>query len=31
MNKYDSGSGWPSFTVPLEPRNVVEKQRPATA
>lgn len=24
-NKYDSGSGWPSFTVPLEPTNVVDK------
>ena len=24
--KYDSGCGWPSFTVPLEPRHVVEKQ-----
>ena len=25
VNKYDSHSGWPSFTVPIEPRNVVEK------
>jgi peptide-methionine (R)-S-oxide reductase len=25
-SKYDSQSGWPSFTVPLEPANVVEKQ-----
>jgi peptide-methionine (R)-S-oxide reductase len=25
INKYDSRSGWPSFTVPLEPGNVVEK------
>jgi len=26
VNKYDSHSGWPSFTVPVEPRNVVEHQ-----
>jgi peptide-methionine (R)-S-oxide reductase len=26
VNKYDSQSGWPSFTVPVEPRNVVEQQ-----
>ncbi|MCO4753165.1 MAG: peptide-methionine (R)-S-oxide reductase MsrB, partial [Bacteriovoracaceae bacterium] len=25
-HKYDSGSGWPSFTMPLIPENVVEKQ-----
>jgi len=24
INKYDSHSGWPSFTKPLEPENVVE-------
>jgi peptide-methionine (R)-S-oxide reductase len=24
VNKYDSQSGWPSFTVPIEPANVVE-------
>jgi peptide-methionine (R)-S-oxide reductase len=25
INKYDSGTGWPSFTVPIEPGNVIEK------
>ncbi len=25
VSKYDSGSGWPSFTVPIEPGNVVER------
>ena len=24
-NKYDSGSGWPSFTVPIDKANVVER------
>lgn len=24
--KFDSGCGWPSFTIPLEPANVLEKQ-----
>jgi peptide-methionine (R)-S-oxide reductase len=23
-DKYDSGSGWPSFTAPIDPNNVVE-------
>jgi peptide-methionine (R)-S-oxide reductase len=25
INKYDSGTGWPSFTTPIEPGNVIEK------
>ncbi|MFC4942083.1 peptide-methionine (R)-S-oxide reductase MsrB [Pseudonocardia sp. GCM10023141] len=26
IDKYDSRSGWPSFTVPIEPANVVVKE-----
>jgi methionine-R-sulfoxide reductase len=25
INKYDSGTGWPSFTAPIEPGNVVSR------
>src|SRR6266513_3400623 len=30
-DKYDSHSGWPSFTVPIDPGNVAEREDRSTA
>lgn len=31
VNKYDSGTGWPTFTRPIESENVVEVREPSHA